>query len=175
MHYLLCKFTPSTSSITAHSDRHSEDFVSDDEELDGRVFKQRWPTSPRSSLTMDQPHLELGNYKDQPLQLVRPLPQQQQETSRPTSILEDRWDSGVEETLSTHSMKLLLEELNKKHLFTSTNASIQTSSVDASSPESVKSFLESTNKVEASDETTDLEEEEENADGIVTNIDEVNT
>ena len=172
MHYLLLKFTPSTSSITAHSGRHSEDFVSDDEELDGRVFKQRWPTSPRSSLTMDQSHLELGNYKDQPLQLVRPLPQQQQETSRPSTTLEDRRDSGVEETLSTRSMKLLLEELNKKHLFTS---SIQTSSVDDSSPESVKSFLDSTNKVEASDEITNPEEEEENADGIVTNIYKVKT
>ena len=124
---------------------------------------------------MDQSHLKYENYEDLSYQQIRPSPQHLQQFSRSNSDFEVRWDSGVddlEETLSTDSVKLLLEELNKKHLLTSSTGSIPAFSA-GNSPDSIKSFPGSASKGEVSDETA--EDEEENADGIVTNIDEVNS
>ena len=60
-------------------------------------------------------------------------------------------------------MKLLLEELNKKHSLSST--------IVGDSSENISLLSESTNMGEASNETT--EDEEVSADDLITNIDEV--
>ena len=134
--------------------------ISDDDEIDGKLYKQRWRTSSRSS------HHEFEHQNDQSHLTTQQqvlLSQPQQEILGSSNVSEIRRDSGVEETLSLDSMKLLLEELNKKHSLSST--------IVGDSSENISLLSESTNMGEASNETT--EDEEVSADDLITNIDEV--
>ena len=98
--------------------------------------------------------------------------QQQQRNSSPKIILEpkhEKRDSGIaglEESSSSEPIKIL-EEPSKKAVLSPTDT--ESTSLGHSLAESVNSLSESANEGEVDDEDT----EEENAEGVVTKIDEV--
>ena len=98
----------------------------------------------------------------------------QQRNSGPKIVLEpkhEKRDSGIaglEEGSSSEPIKILEEANKNKGLLSPTDA--ESPSLGHSLPESVNSLSESANEAEVNDEDT---EEEENAEGVVTKIDEV--
>ena len=159
-----------SNSFSARSDRYSHEFVSDDDEGDDEAFQSPFEnfssTAPRFSHLLDQHQLSFDEHEQQ-------QQQQQQRNSGPKIILEpkhEKRDSGIaglEESSSSEPIKIL-EEPTKKAVLSPTDT--ESTSLGHSLAESVNSLSESANEGEVNDEDT---EEEENAEGVVTKIDEV--